>query len=467
MWQDLFLRPRSIALLGASRNPMKGGHAILKNLLTKINEIKIYPINPKADEILGIKCYKSLLDVPFDVDLVIFFIPPDQVIESMNAVIKKNVKAVLIESAGFAEVGSIGDEIQQEVKVLAIKHGIKVWGANCMGYLDSETNFTTTFMYIQEYKKGNIGLISQSGMILGGFFERLRTKGEVGFSKIFTVGNQIDVNALDCLKILKDDPNTNVIGIYLETIKNPREFMSLTRSIIREEKKPIFCIKGGRSPLGKRAARSHTGSIAEDIKLFDSLAHQAGIIQVDDFSELMKNLKLFSYFLQNNIALPRTKEISIITFSGGTGVVFTDIVDKYGLAMAKFSDDALEKMASVYPPWMKPESELPLDTWPAFERNGKKAFYTCLEAALETPNLSGLVFTIPGLFKDFENEVENISKIYNKYKKPIVALQMFGDYNRFQHINKLFQDKYIPVYDSISDGIRCLSNFINYGIKNL
>ncbi|NHI92998.1 MAG: hypothetical protein EAX96_10890 [Candidatus Lokiarchaeota archaeon] len=464
MWYDLFLKPRSIALLGASRNPIKGGHAILRNLYEKRNEIEIYLINPKADEIMGLKCYKSLLDIPYDIDLAIFFIPPSQIITSMNEVIEKGIKAVLIESAGFSEVGNVGEEIQVKVKKLAQENGIRVWGANCMGYLDSETDFTTTFMYIREYKKENIGLISQSGMFLGGYFERLRTKGELGFSKVFTVGNQIDVSALDCLEILKEDINTQVIGMYLETIRNPRKFMEVSKSVVKEKKKPILLIKGGRSALGKKAARSHTGSIAEDAKIFDSLAKQSGIIQVNDFSELTNDLKLFSYFLKNNVPPPSTREISLLTFSGGTGVIFTDNVERYGLKMAKFSKEALEKMAAVYPPWMKPDSEIPIDAWPAFERNGKEAFYTCMETALSAPNLSGLLFTIPGILRNFEEIHKEITRIYNKYKKPLVGLQMFGNYKKFDETSKLFQDTCIPMYESVGEAIKSLSHFIDFGL---
>jgi len=461
---DIFFKPRSVALLGASRNPIKGGHAILLNIIRKKDEMKLYIINPKADEILGLKCYKSFADVPDnDIDLAIFFIPPDQILDSMDIAIDKGVKAILIESAGFSEVGTVGDDIQQKVRTLAKQHGIRVWGANCMGYLDAETDFTTTFMPIGKYKKENVALVSQSGMFLGGLFERLRTEGEIGFSKVFTLGNQIDVSAIDCLKVLKEDSTTDVIGMYLEAIKNPRDFMEIAKETVK--KKPIIFIKGGRSVQGKKAARSHTGSISEDVKMFDALAKQAGIIQVNDFIEVMKNLKLFSYFLKNQVHLPKTNEISLVTFSGGTGVVFTDLVEKYGLKMAKFSEESMKKMADVYPPWMKPGNEVPLDVWPAYERNGRGAFYTCLEEALATPNLSGLVFTIPGLFSDFKREANNISVLYNKFKKPLVGLQMFGDARRFRKINKLFQDYYIPIYYNIGDAIRCLKNFIDYGMN--
>ncbi len=459
---ELFFKPRSVALLGASRNPIKGGHSILLNI-TKSKDKIIYPINPKADEILGLKCFKSFADVPDnDIDLAIFFIPPDQILESMDIAVKKGVKAILIESAGFSEVGIIGDEIQQKVQSMAKKHGIRIWGANCMGYLDAENDFTTTFMPIGNYKKENIALISQSGMILGGFFERLRTEGELGFSKIFTLGNQIDISVIDGLEVLKEDKKTEVIGMYLETIKNPREFMKIAKETIK--KKPIIMIKGGRSVQGKKAAKSHTGSISEDAKIFDALAKQVGIIQVDDFIELVKNLKAFSYFLKNKIIPPKTNEITLLTFSGGTGVVFTDLVEKYGLKMAKFSEKSMKKMEDVYPTWMKPGNEVPLDIWPAYEKNGRQAFYTCLEEALSTPNLSGLVFTVPGFFSDFKREAHNISVLYQTYKKPLIGLQMFGDSRRFQKISKLFQDYYIPVYDCIGDAIRALKNFIDYGL---
>ena len=461
---EVFFKPRSVALLGASRNPIKGGHSILMNIMKKKDEMKLYVINPKADEILGLKCYKSFMDVPDnDIDLAIFFIPPDQILESMDIAIKKGVKAILIESAGFSEVGAVGEDIQQKVRSIAKEHGIRVWGANCMGYLDAETDFTTTFMPIGKYKKENVALISQSGMFLGGLFERLRTEGEIGFSKVFTLGNQIDVSAVDCLKVLKEDSTTDVIGMYLEAIQNPRKFMKIAKETIK--KKPIIFIKGGRSVQGKKAARSHTGSISEDVTMFDALAKQAGIIQVNDFMELNKNLKLFSYFLKNKINMPQTNQVSLLTFSGGTGVVFSDLVAKYGLKMAKFSEESINKMENVYPPWMKPGNEVPLDVWPAYERNGRRAFYTCLEEALATPNLSGLVFTVAGIFSDFKREAHDISVLYNKYKKPLVGLQMFGDARRFRKINKLFQDYYIPIYDGVGDAIRCLKNFINYGMK--
>ncbi|MHC1590561.1 MAG: CoA-binding protein, partial [Candidatus Helarchaeales archaeon] len=216
---DLFFNPKSVALIGATPNKQKGAHHILLNLIQSKKSIKIYPINPKYDKILSLKSYPSILDVPDEVDLAIFFINQREMKKSVDDCVKKGVKAFLIESGGFDEVGGEGEKLARYVKEISRKHGIRVWGPNCMGYLDT-TGLTTTFMYVKGVRKGNVGIVSQSGMLLGGYLRQLMSKNAFGFSKILTIGNRLDVNENDAMEFLYNDEQTRVIGLYIESIKD-------------------------------------------------------------------------------------------------------------------------------------------------------------------------------------------------------------------------------------------------------
>lgn len=456
---DVFFNPRSVAVIGASRDPRKGANQILLNLLQAKKKLNLYPINPNAEEIMGLKAYHSVLDIPEPVDLAIFFINQREMRKAIDECVEKGIKAFLIESGGFEEVGGEGPELAQYIKKIADVHGIKVWGPNCMGYFDSG-GITTTFMLVEKVRKGNVGLISQSGMFLGGYFRHLTTKNVFGFSKVLTIGNKMGVNEIEALEFLRDDPDTKVIGIYLEGISDVRKFTELIREINRT--KPIIILKGALTDQGKIAAKSHTGAIAGKRELFYSVINQAGAIHANDFKEFFEIVATFALFDENQVKVTsHTQDCQIITLSGGVGVIGSDIFSLKGHRLATLTDETMERLKRIYPFWMQPVNNGPIDIWPAIERNGIKAYYEGIDAILKDPNVAGLLLTTFGMM-EYKHSGE-IIEIYKKNKKPMVMLIAFGDYRRFERLRKIFESKGgIPVFNSVSAAATALISYIRY-----
>ena len=283
---DFFFKPRGIALIGATPDPVKGGNLILKNLLNGFKHA-IYPVNPKYGEIEGLPCYSSVLDVPDPVDLAIIFTPAPQIPPLLEQCITRKIKGAIIESGGFAETGREGRLLQEQLTKRAREAGLRLWGPNCIGLVDGVRSHNFTFFDPVLMKTGlipgDISLIVQSGFLAGGFLLDIMSNGAMGISKICSIGNKMDVNECDLLAYLLDDEDTKVIGLYLESFSDGRKFAELCRT----SSKPIVVIKGGKSSRGAQAAMSHTASLAGDHKVSSGVMAQTGVVEAQEFKQMM------------------------------------------------------------------------------------------------------------------------------------------------------------------------------------
>jgi len=336
---DFFFKPKGIAIIGASDNKTKGGYYLLNNTLQSYTG-EVYPVNPRYDTILGRPCYPDVSSIPSDFDLAIYFIPAGSLAATIEECSKKKVKGIIIESAGFAEVGDAGRRMQEECVSLARKHGIRLWGPNCMGLIDSRLRHVFSFMYTDVWKKllqpGDVSMTVQSGMLSAGFLMMILERGGLAINKMCSIGNKCDVDETELLEYFINDPATSVIGLYAESIANPRKFMELACST----EKPVVLLKGGRSPGGAKAAMSHTASMASDHTIMRSAFRQSGIIEVTDVNELMDFLRGFS-----KTGSCRTFDnagTAVVTFSGGGGIVTTDMLHDSGLHLAELSPETLQ-----------------------------------------------------------------------------------------------------------------------------
>ena len=258
---DFFFKPRGIALIGASANPDKGGFSILYNLIKGFKG-SIYPVNPKYEEIEGLRCYRSVPEVPDPVDLAIVFVPAEATLVAVRDCAARGIPGVMIQSAGFAESGDRqGNQLQEELRYIREEWGMRLWGPNCMGLVDAVNGLVFSFVapsiWEQGLAAGKVSLIVQSGMLSAGFLIDLMTHGTMGISKACSIGNKVDVNECDLLQYLVDDPDTDAICLYLESIKDGHRFLELCR----RSDKPIAVLKGGKSLKGARAAMRSSFSI--------------------------------------------------------------------------------------------------------------------------------------------------------------------------------------------------------------
>ena len=445
---DFFFKPNGIAVIGASDNKSKGGFHLINNTLQSYKG-QVYPVNPRYETLLGRQCYPDVSSIPADFDLAIYFIPAPSLPHTIEECAKKNVKGIIIESAGFAEVGPEGKKLQKECVDLAKSHGIRLWGPNCMGLLDAHNGHVFSFMYTDAWKTlmkpGDVSMTVQSGMLSAGFLMMILERGGLDISKMCSIGNKCDVNETELLEYFINDPTTNVIGHYAESIADPRKFFELALGT----NKPIVLLKGGRSPGGAKAAMSHTASMASDHTILRSAMKQAGIIEVTDVTELMDFLRGFSKIKKCHAY--EDAGTAVVTFSGGGGIVTSDLLYESGLDLAELSPETLTALKAVYPPWMDPGN--PADIWPAIEHSGLQKVYTAIsESIMHDDRVDSVIIHIFASMPE-ASMFENLGRLKDELGKPVVAwLAGIGD--RLKTLRAGLEDLGIPVFDEMG---RCVS----------
>lgn len=335
---DKLFHAQSIAIVGASANPEKTGHTIMKNLIDGGFQGQIYPINQKSSEILGWSCSQSLLDVPTNkIDLVIVVIPATFVPEVMEDATKKQVTCVVIISGGFREAGNEG--LEKVVVETAKKYGIRFVGPNCQGITYTPNNLCAAWPLMKT--KGSMTIISQSGTV-GAAFAGWAEDDNLGLTSFVSLGNKSDIDEIDLMQYFSQDLSTKVIGMYLEGVNNGRKFMDIGASIIK--KKPIVVLRPGRTKKGNIAAQSHTKSIAGDYKIFDAACKQTGIIRADTVYELYDFCKILSL-----CKIPKGNRCLIITSSGGSGILATDVAEQNNVDIVSLESEIKETLSQSLP----------------------------------------------------------------------------------------------------------------------
>jgi acetyl coenzyme A synthetase (ADP forming)-like protein len=453
-----FFEPKSVAIVGASRNPLKFGHSLLQNLLDLEFKGKIYVVNPNADEILGLKAYPRVDSIDEDVELAVIIVPALKVPEVLKDCSKKHVKGVVICSSGFRETGEMGQNLENEVLAIAKKAGIRVVGPNTTGIVNTSNNFTTSFVALPKLKRGNVAFIAQTGLFAAAAYWWIISKQPLGISKIVGLGNKCDVDDAEVLEYLAEDQDTQVIAIYMEGVKEGRKLFEVFKKVAK--KKPIIVLKSGRSPAGMKASLSHTGSLAVKDEIFDALCKQTGVIRIDgDLEELLDITKAFA--LQ---PLPRGNKVAIITVSGAGGVMAADECAKHGLELATLSDETLSRISSRMPPWAVVNN--PVDVEPLFEVVGpEESVRIALAAALEDSNVDSILVlfvAVPRLIPIFN--AKNI--VIHRMKKPLEQKTMLTQFIGFKETvdswTTQLEEENIPVYSSIERCVKALGHLWKY-----
>jgi Acyl-CoA synthetase (NDP forming) len=336
----LFFEPRSVAVIGSLETGFSGGGVIIENLRKFGFPGKIYPVNPSYDEVLDMRVYPNINEIPEVVDLAIVITPTRVVPSIVKECAKKGVKAAIIVSDGFAEFSDEGAELQREIVNIAKSTGLHIMGPNTIGVVNTTMGLATNQFIVgyEKIRRGGIALVSQSGVI---GLQALPFEN-YGLSKMCDLGNKCDLDESDLLEYLADDPDTKVIGLHLEDVREGRHFLKTARNAVA--KKPVLAFRLGRTDESKRAMASHTGSMAGEYKIYESVFKQAGIIAVDTLREFLEIPKIFV-----SQPLPEGNRIAIITITGAGGTIAIDKAIESGLSLAKFSAETLDKLAKIHP----------------------------------------------------------------------------------------------------------------------
>lgn len=445
--------PRSIAVVGASRQLGSVGQSLLANIIDSRYQGIVYPVNPKAKGILGIKCYPNIIEIPDVVDMAVIIVPPQYVPEVLEECGKKGIKGAIVITAGFKEIGGKGIELEDKVKKIIEKHDMALFGPNCLGVIntDSESSMNATFG-TKMSKEGNIAFLSQSGALCVAVLD-YAIEANIGFSKFISMGNKAGLTENELLLYLKNDPKTDVILMYLEDLADGREFMRIAREITNSptNPKPVIALKAGRTRLGARAASSHTGSLAGSDRVYDAIFSQCGVLRGNTLEEIFDLVKAFS-----SQPLPEGNNVAIVTNSGGPGILATDTCIRFGMNIASFSPSTVNRLKKILPPTASLNN--PIDLIADAQHEEYEA--TLREILKDKAVHSSIIILTPTAFTNVDKISEAIVKVAKEFKKPVLCC-LLGVYDVSSGI-EILEENGIPDYRFPESAARALSEMANF-----
>ncbi|MDE1851513.1 MAG: CoA-binding protein [Candidatus Micrarchaeota archaeon] len=444
------MKPKSVAIIGASRDPDKVGHVILQNYVNAGYQGKIFVVNKNADSIMGFKSYASILDIKEKVDLAVIAIPAPFVPEALEECGKAKARTALVISGGFAEVGN--KELQEQLVAVAKKYGIPTMGPNCLGIMDPRSRSDTLFLPTYKLARpqiGGVSFVSQSGAVGSAILDMISAEG-FGLSKFISYGNAAHIDEVDILEYLMGDDSTKVIVMYLEGIKRGREFFRIAKDA--GKKKPIIVLKAGRTNAGMQAAHSHTASLAGSYETNIAAFLQSGFTVADDLNDLLYYAKVFESEPE-----PKGNRIAVITNGGGIGVITTDEIAASGnLKMAEFSKQTVDALKKTMPVLVNARNPLDL----AGDADGKR-YEDAISAVMQDPNVDMMVvvtlFQTPGADSSVASKLIHYKE---RSDKPMIGIAMGSEYTQIHKL--MMESSGFPVYDSPAAAVKSLSALLKY-----
>lgn len=444
---DNFFSAESIAVVGASRTPGKVGYDILKNIIQYGYDGSVYPINPAAPDILGIKAYSSLLDVPGKIDLAVIVVPSKNVLEIIDQCSMKKIDSAIIITAGFKESGIEGSKLEHELIRKAQQAGVRFIGPNCLGIIDTHSKINASFAAGMP-AKGSIGFFSQSGALCLAVLDRA-LPDEIGFSKFISMGNKSDITDMDIMLALSEDDNTKVILGYIEGVSDGRQFMEVARQVSR--KKPIIILKSGITTSGAKAASSHTGALAGREAAFDAAFKQSGIIRAHTINELFNYALAFA-----NQPVPRGPHTAIITNSGGPGILAADACDKSDLQLIPLHKEYVDELRTFLPPVASFYN--PIDI---LGDSGADRYEKTLTIVLKDERINSvMVLLTPTAVVDVEATARAVISVAREIDRPI--LTSFMGKQRVEAAAKILMKHGVPNYSYPDEMVSSLNAMYRY-----
>ncbi|MGA7900485.1 MAG: acetate--CoA ligase family protein [Nitrososphaeraceae archaeon] len=449
---DLFFNAKSIALIGASPEVGKIGNSVLESLVKHEYKGKVYPVNAKGyPEIMGIKAYKNLEDISEPIELVVVTVDLRFVPDLLRACGSKGIHNMVIISGGGKELGGERAVIEQQVKDLSSSLGIRIIGPNCIGVFNGDNRLDCAFQGHQRMlrpKKGDVAFLSQSGTVGIAFME---TSDSFGMSKMVSYGNRSDVDEADMIWYLSEDPETKVLGLYVEGLGDGRKFVNAAKDVINDRKKPIVVFKNGRSSRGAKQAASHTGSLGGTYKVVKGAFDQAGIISVDSYEELTGSLKALTWQ-----PVPSGNRVAMVTNGAGPIIAAIDQFERLGLQLAEITEETKQKLKDHYPPTYVIGN--PCDVTGSANASD---YSFAIQAFLDDPNVD---IVMPWfVFQDDpleETIVDVLGGFQKLMKKPILVGAMGGPFTK--KISRELEDRNVPVYDSVTTWISAASTLAKW-----
>ncbi|MGW8302139.1 MAG: acetate--CoA ligase family protein [Desulfobacterales bacterium] len=456
---ERILNAESVAIIGASKNETKRGYQTIRTLLEEKYEGRIYPVNPKEKSILGFKCYPSLKDIAEAVDVALVATPAKTLPSVLEDCGKKGVNGAVVLAGGFGEIGSEGRLLEDEMVAVAKKYHIRLIGPNTSGMLNLKDNLN--LVGLKDAPRGDIALLTQSGNMALTLITEAKIKSRKGFSYYVGVGNEADIKFHEYLEFFRQDPDTRAILMYVEGMRNGREFLQQAQKTTLE--KPIILLKSGRSITGKRSAGSHTGALAGISEVAKGAFKRAGIVVIENSDELFPAAETLS-------SLPPIKnnKVAILADGGGHATIAADLLTDLGVELPELSEKTRTRLQKILPAAASVPN--PVDVAGGTDAD-PSVFADCAEIILKDPNVGGLL--IVGLFGGYgirfaeslalmeEDAAHRMGKLVKKRNKPIVLHSLYN--SEKPHALELLRYYSIPVYDSLDISAKCVAALAEYG----
>ncbi len=446
---DSFFNARSVAIIGVSRDPNKVGHVIFRNFVDGGYQGKVFAVNPNAEDIIGHKSYASVLDIPEPIELAIVAVPAQVVPKVLEECGKKRIQNVIIDSAGFKEVGN--QKLEALLENVIKKYKLRVIGPNSLGVFDAYSKIDSLFLprfRMSRPKEGVISFVCQSGAVGSSVVDLATSEGH-GFAKFVSYGNAVDVDESDLIEYLGNDEKTKVICLYIEAVKDGRRFLEVCKKV--SKKKPIIAIKGGVTEAGAKATLSHTGSLAGSAEIYFGVFKQAGIIHAENLEDMFD----FAKILEKCIP-PKGGKLMIITNGGGYGILAVDAASKNGTELAELLKETKKELGKQLPPIINITNPLDLVGDATSAR-----YRLCIDACMKDKNVDVMVIIVlvqtPLIATDI---VDVLVEANDLKKKPVVVVSAGGEYTEVMRRN--LEENGIPTYTYPEDAVRAVQQLVKY-----
>ena len=447
---EKFFEPESVVIIGASATPHKPGNDVIRNILANQYPGKLYLVNPKGGEIMGIRVYHSIQELPGGIDLAIIILPAHSNPLAIRACAAKGIKAIVLAAGGFAEVDSKGEALQGDLLGAIKEAGVRVIGPNTSGHTSTPHNFTSSFFPLGKIPRGNISYLTQTGNFATHTMHYIISGENFGVARFVGLGNKVDVDETDILEYYADDPETEAIFIYLESFKRPHRFLEIASQVTRV--KPVLFLKGGSTREGARAAVAHTAALASDDRIIDGALRKAGIIRIYKYSQLFLAAKALAA-----MPLPKGNRVSFMAPSGAMLVTLTDLCHRdLNLQIPDLEDRNRKRLQEISPPYIRMRN--PVDIWPSAALNGVDyAYREGMEAVLKDPNVDAVV---PILMLTDETGVpplDFIVELAGRYPEKPIYVTFSGEKKHMDAGKAFLELRGVPTFPLIEEPFEVLS----------
>ena len=445
-----FFEPKSVVIIGASSTPGKPGHEVIRNILANGYAGKLYLVNPKGGDILGIPVHPSIASLPEGIDQAVIIIPAKATIQAIRECVAKGIKAFVLAAGGFSEAGREGEELQKELAKIIAETGVRVIGPNTSGHTSTPHNFTSSFFPLGKIPRGDISYIAQTGNFATHTMRYIMTGENFGVARVVGLGNKIDIDESEMLEYYAEDSETKAIFMYLESFKRPRRFMDIASEVTRT--KPIILLKGGSTTEGSQAAVAHTAALASDERIIDAALKQAGVTQIYKYSHLFLAAKALAC-----MPLPKGNRVSFLAPSGAMLVVLTDLCrQRWGLDVPDLEEVTRQRLQEISPPWIRMRN--PVDIWASASVHGiEYSHKEAIEALMRDPNIDAIVLILVLVDELGIPPLDFIVKLAKRYPQKPLYVTFTGMKNHMEAAKAFLEPRGVPTFPLIEDPFEVIS----------